>query len=131
MDFVHNVIETELGVLDGRDAIHVDKFEQKFNKIIIEGEVNSRFCKEEYRNCRWYSIKIVFDGIKAYKCENIDIYHWKDWNTQSCFEEISDSDWANEYKLKKEEYKHLILETYDYVYFILCKKYEFKVTGER
>lgn len=124
-------IETELGILDGRDAIHIDSFQQKFNKLIFKGEINGKFCKEEYRHIRWYNVEFQFNGVKAYICENIDVYHWKEWATKSCFDEIVESKWKQTYNLPSDKYRNFILETYDYVYIILCESFDFIINGKR
>ena len=126
-----NNIITELGIIYGRDAIHVDEFSQKGANIKITGEISSQLCENGEKDFRWYAMEIKFKGVEVYRCEELDIYHWREWKTESNFVEILDSKWKQEYELDTEQYKFYILETYDYVYFILCKEFEFLITGKR
>ena len=69
---------------------------------------------------------IILKNVKVYKCENIEVYAWKEWNCNSPFSEVINSEWHKEYKIDNNVYKHLIIETYDFIYFVLCKGFEMR-----
>lgn len=132
MEYIFKNIHTEIGTISsGRDAVYLDDFIQKNNQIMMKGEINSRFCLKEFQTSKWYQYEIICDDVKAYCSEHIDIYPWKKWRTNSAFSEVENSDWQEEYKLNKKEYVHLVIETYDYIYYILCRKYDIHITGKR
>ena len=120
-------IETPLGyIMSGRGAVYIDSLEQKNNILIFKGEINSRFCLPEYQKYKWYSYQLILKNVKVYKCENIEVYAWKEWNCNSPFSEVINSEWHKEYKIDNNVYKHLIIETYDFIYFVLCKGFEMR-----
>lgn len=126
-----SAIETPIGILKGRDAIYVDDFHHKYNAIEITGELNGSLCSRRSSNAEWYRYILKFNTVIVYKCENIDYYQWRKWNTVSSFDVISDSIWIEEYGLDIEKFQHYILETYDYVYLIICESYSLDIIGER
>lgn len=125
-------IETPLGyIMSGRGAVYIDSLEQKNNILIFKGEINSRFCLPEYQKYKWYSYQLILNNVKVYKCENIEVYAWKEWNCNSPFSEVINSEWHKEYKTDNNVYKHLIIETYDFIYFVLCKGFEMQIIKRR
>lgn len=125
-------VETPIGYIEsGRDAIYLNSFEQIFNSIVMKGRINSRFCSNEYQNFKWYDYELKLKDVKAYKCEYIDIYAWKEWQTNSAISQVIDSEWHKQYKINGAEYKHILVETYDYIYFVLCKEIEIYISGQR
>ena len=123
-------ILTALGKLDGRNAIYLDDVRQSFslNKLTFIGELNGKLCSNNVSGYRWYSYELTFDLIQAYDCRELELCKW---NTDSSFDEIIDSELIAELKLGEKGYRHYILSTYDYVYRIICKGFELKITGQR
>lgn len=80
------------------------------------------------QNYKWYLATLNFYGIKLYRCEEYEIFHWKERNLESNFVEVLDSEWLDEYGLSKQKYRFLILKTYDYVYFIACEGFDFLIS---
>lgn len=129
MRHIFKGIETSIGYITaGRDAIYVDSIEQKNSTLTFKGDINSRFCAPEYQKCQWYSFQLIFKNVKIYKCENIDVYPWKEWDSEWAFSEVMNSEWYAEYGMEKDIYRHFIFETYDYIYFVLCKNFEIVIT---
>lgn len=125
-------IETSIGYISsGRGAVYLDSLEQKNSTLVFKGEINSRFCLPEYQKYKWYSYRLILKNVKVYRCENIEIYPWKEWNCDSSFSEVINSEWHKEYRLDDNLYRHLIIETYDFFYSILCKEFELEIINKR
>lgn len=125
-------VETSVGYITaGRDAVHVDSIEQKSSTLTFKGDINSRFCRPEYQKLRWHPFQLTFEDVKVYRCENIEVYPWQEWNCEYAFSEVMNSEWHAEYGMEKDIYRHFIFETYDYIYFVLCKNFEMVMTEQR
>jgi len=123
-------IVTTLGVINGRNAIYLDDIKQSFspNQLLFIGEINGKLCSNNTSGHRWYSYEVCFNLIQAYDCRELEICKL---NTESSFDEIMHSELIAELKLAGKGYKHYILSTYDYVYSIVSKGFELKITGHR
>lgn len=121
-------IFTELGRIDGRNGIYLDEMKQEMNKLRFIGDLNGKLCSENVLGFRWYSYEMIFSYVQAYECQELEICKLK---VQSSFDEVKDSDLVKELKLENKEYKHFILSTYDYVYSIIAKEFELRITGSR
>jgi|LSQX01.1.fsa_nt_gb hypothetical protein len=126
----NNPIVTELGKLDGRDGIYLDGVKQCFspNKLTFVGEINGDLCTNNPSGHRWFAYELSFNRIQAFDCRELEICKWK---VESSFDEIQDSELITELRLDEKGYQHYILSTYDYVYSIIAKGYELKITGYR
>lgn len=123
-------LEIELGILKYRDSIIVDEFAQSLGNITINAHISSRYCKEELQDYKWYFVSLNFYGVKLYRCEEYEIFNWKQWDLVSNFVEVLDTGWLDEYGLSKQKYRFLILKTYDFIYFIVCEGFNFIITGK-
>jgi len=126
----NNSIVTELGKLDGRDCIYLDSVKQCFspNRLTFSGEINGDLCENNPFGHRWLVYELSFYQIQAFECRELEICNWE---IESSFDEIHDSKLLIELGLDEKSYKHYILSTYDYVYSIVAKGYELKITGYR
>lgn len=125
-------IKTDIGyILSKRDAIYLDSMEQRNNVVIMKGEINSTFCSEYILPQKWYMYSITFKDVEVYQCFDIDVFCKKKWNNPNAFSEILNSEWCKIYNLSSEEYKHILIETYDFAYMILCKGFDFSIIGQR
>lgn len=132
MDYKFQGIKTDIGyILSRRDAIYIDAMEQKNNSIIMKGEVNSAFCMEFIPSNKWYMFNVIFKNVKIYQCFNADIFYAKKLNNVEAFSEILNSDWFDIYNLSDKEYKHILIETYDFAYMLLCKDFDFSIIGKQ
>lgn len=123
-------ITTELGIIEGRDGIYLDSMKQEFSpsRLFFVGEINSDLCTNNQLTHKWYAYEIVFNTVEAYDCRWIDISRWK---TVSSFDEIHESNFIDKLGLATEGLNHYLFSTYDYIYSVIAKNFEFKITGKR
>lgn len=126
MEKIYKKIDTEIGYIDAkRDAIYLDSFEQQGNSLNLVGEVNSNFCQEKSKEYIWYKYCLNIEGVKEYRAINIEDYYKKEINTPSSFSEVL------EISSGKTDLRTVIIETYDWAYIILCKRFELKIIDRR
>ena len=126
-------IITEIGIINGRDAIYLDLMEQKGNEIIFYGEINTGLTeiKNDIKK-EWLKYKLSFKETIYYKCYELDFYKKKK-SLESSFDKINNSKTIERMKLLDREFKinnkhkHFVLTTYDYIYEIIASKYAFEV----
>jgi len=123
-------IVTEMGKIEGRNGIYLDSVKQNFspNELVFIGEINGNLCDKNNLGYRWYSYELSFKFIQAFECRELEICKW---DNVSSFDEVADSELIKELALNKIDYHHYILSTYDYVYSIISKGFELKITGHR
>ena len=68
---------------------------------------------------------MTIKGVKEYSAINIEDFYKKKINTPSSFSEILDISNG------KKDLKTIIIETYDWAYMVVCKNFEFVITGQR
>ncbi|TYQ14641.1 UNVERIFIED_CONTAM: hypothetical protein Cloal_1000 [Acetivibrio alkalicellulosi] len=121
---------TNLGKIDGRNGIYLDDVKQTFspNKLFFNGEIDGKLCSNNAEGYRWYSYELYFSLVQAYNCMELELCKLK---VESSFDEIIDSELITKFNLDGKSYKHYILSTYDYVYSIISKEFNLKITGHR
>ena len=124
-------IETRVGILSGRDCIHLDTVIQDANKnvIVFAGDISGTLVSKAVD---WMPYKLTFIQVLAYFCCELDTYE-NLVKTTSCssFVLMENSAWLESlpirYDYDKNAYKHYRLFTYDDVYDIIATKYEFEI----
>lgn len=126
MEKIYQKINTEIGYIQAkRNAIYLDFFEQKGNILNLAGEINSTWCEKSCKDYKWYKYRLTVKGVKEYQAVNIEDYYRQEIKTESSFSEVlcvPDSG---------TDLRTIIIETYDWVYMIVCKSFEFEITGYR
>lgn len=74
---------------------------------------------------KWYKYCLTIKGVKEYESINIEDYYGKEINTDSTFSEVIDI--SN----NKNNFRTIIIETYDWAYIVICEDFEFEITGRR
>lgn len=125
-------IETKLGIISGRDAIYLD--EQKMIEepygMIFTGEINGNLCSNNTSNMEWLSYRLSFDCPIYFSCHELDLYDESALN--SSFDILVKSDLLasiinKDHRGKfKDDFKHFVLATYDYVYEIIARDFMFE-----
>lgn len=110
-------IKTPLGYLNGRDTIHLDNVNHDLDsmKMVFKGQIYGSSVSE-FQSSKWINYELEFAGVYSYKCTPLD-----DFNEnllKSSFDEVETNDGTAVFK----EY---ILSTYDHVYEIKAKNYNF------
>ena len=126
MEKQYKKINTEVGYIEAkRDAIFLDFFQQKGNILKLIGEIASVFCEKKCKDYKWYKYHLTIKGVKEYQAINIEDYYRKKINTDSTFSEVIDSE------NNKNNFRTIIIETYDWAYIVVCEDFEFVITGVR
>lgn len=124
---------TKAGKICGRDAIFLDKI-NFINECTIEfiGYLNGSLCSN-FKNRSFYDYKIVFNGIFWFKMLEID---FADFNYESSFDQVENSNLMEKLLIKDKnesigkinnDFKHFIFWTYDSVFEIIGKGYDFEL----
>lgn len=134
-------IETELGILHGRDCIYLDSVEQDdCSNLIFIGEINSNLVLKKISERAFIPYILTFEGeIAHFSCE-LDTYgnleyenriDEDDYIYESSFDLIDNSVWLDSLPIRedfdKSEYKHYHLSTYDIVYDIIATSYQLDI----
>lgn len=126
MDKTYKKINTEVGYIAAkRNAIYLDSFEQQGNILNLIGEIGSTWCEKKLQDCEWYKYRLTIKGVKEYQAINIEDYYKKNIKTDSAFSEVLNV--LNE----ETDFRTIIIETYDWAYIVVCKCFEFVITGYR
>lgn len=126
MEKIYKKINTEIGYIEAkRNAIYLDSFEQQGNILNLTGEINSIWCEKKSQKYKWYKYRLTIKGVKEYQAINIEEYYKKEINTESTFSELLHN------SSTENELKTIIIETYDWAYIVICKSFEFAITGYR
>jgi hypothetical protein len=122
-------IITDVGIISGRDAIHLDLVEQREGEIKFQGEINTGLVEIKNNIEKdWLKYKLSFKGIVYFKCCELDFYTSEKLLISS-FDKINNSEKIT--KLKSLDHsskidinhKHYVFATYDYVYEIIASQY--------
>jgi hypothetical protein len=122
-------IETSLGVLYGRDALYLDDatLTDKNGRLILRGAI-TQFAKNT-EETGFINYTLTFNGVLASKMIELDS---TDYEWESSFEEILDSDWIRGLGGKvRASHRHIFLQTYDYVFDVVCESFELVIENER
>ncbi len=120
-------IDTELGILSGRDCIYLDKVDltNGTNTLKLSGEINGNLCSQK-RSGLFIPYQFTFSGVLALKMIELDSW---DFLSESSFDEIKKSTWLKKLdgKVNPSEHKHYIIQTYDEVFEVICNKFKFEI----
>jgi hypothetical protein len=119
-------IETELGCFQGRDCIYLDDvtFEDGTTTLVLEGSINGNLCTVPQPSS-FVSYSLRFRGVLALKIVELDSW---DYDCESSFDEVHDSEWVRSLGGKvTPAYRHFCVQTYDDVFDVVCKTYQFEI----
>lgn len=128
-------IETQIGVLVGRDAISLDLLYYDGGNLILEGSLNGHLASAATDDHIFY--RLTFSGVLALKMIEIDsLYHLDPMSGVmgdcSSFDEIVNSHWVAELGGKvTRDHKHYHFGTYDDTFEVVCEGYELKVWASK
>jgi hypothetical protein len=131
---VYRPIQTPVGLLVGRDAIFLDtmKFCDDGSGLLLTGEINCKLASFNPPG-QWMGYTLSFFGVSALKMIELDsTYNGQIYESmgKSSFGEIINSHWISSLggKVTTDD-RHFIVATYDYVFEIVCRKFELKFTS--
>ncbi len=110
------IIIKELGLIYGRDAIHLDEvaFEKGFNNVKLIGVFDGVLC-ENIKKDEWIKYTIIFKDIIDFRI--VKENYFDDSEYTSSFEKILKSE-KNKWK------NHYIFHTYDDIFEIIASEFE-------
>jgi hypothetical protein len=114
-------IKTPIGILKGRDAIFLDRLNIDIQQgiLTLEGGFNGELASEPISEEVGYSL--VFYGVLALKVIELDSW---DYKCASSFDEVVNSEWCAKLGGKVDEsFKHYMVQTYDDVIDVVCRKF--------
>ncbi|HRH42479.1 MAG TPA: hypothetical protein PKY82_12705 [Pyrinomonadaceae bacterium] len=122
-------IETEAGIIYGRDAIFLYSVHLGFHPRWVEltGELNNQLCSKLKDQEKIITYRLKFSGVLAFMMTELDC---RDFLGESSFDLVINSDWINELQIRdsdsklKPDHKHYIVFTYDEVFDIICQSYK-------
>jgi len=121
-------IETQIGVLVGRNAIYLNSVFYDGGNLIIEGSFNGRLASIPTNEDVFY--RLIFSGVLALKMTELDSFYYFDPMSKtagegSSFDEILNSRWVAELGGKvTRNHKHYSFGTYDDIFDVVCDGYE-------
>lgn len=121
-------IDTQIGALVGRDAIHLNSVFYDGGNLIIEGSFNGRLASIPTNEDVFY--RLTFSGVLALKMIELDSSDHFDLMGEtaregSSFDEILNSRWVAELGGKvTRDHKHYSFGTYDDIFDVVCDGYE-------
>ncbi|MGG4345663.1 hypothetical protein [Paenibacillus lautus] len=126
----HQIINTELGVISGRDAIYLDKLNfTSTNEVELIGEINASLCSQ-VNDEKYIPYKFIVKGIYYFNMVELDISYTnvlRDVEVNSSLIEVIGSDLLTTIKeVRGLNLRHLIICTYDEIFEIACKAFEMK-----
>ena len=128
-------IETDLGVLRGRDCIYFSKAEQdEMDNLTFTGDINGALVDKHRNEKDWFPYQLTFRRVLAcFSCE-LDTYEnlaGSGCLAGSSFDLIEDSAWLRSLPMRsdfdKSQYKHFRLLTYDVVYDIVAVSHQMNI----
>lgn len=129
-----DIEDTQFGRLYGRDCMFLDRAELKGNKLIIEGEINSALTGRTKQGGEWISFRLTFQSVIAHFVCELDTYENMS-KIGGCFGVIEDSRQLEKLPVRsdfdKSEYKHYRVCTYDFVFDVFAKGFEFSTDIKR
>lgn len=123
-------IETEVGIIKGRDSIYLDEinYDCVNKKVELLGELNGELC--ENRKDKFIKYSLEFTGIYIFNMVELDLSYklvGMDFSVSS-FVEIECSEKLNHAKkIRNKKLKSFLLQTYDEVFEIICESYTLKI----
>ena len=128
MEKIYKPQQTPFGIVNGRDAIYLEeiKFLNRTNTLVLDVSFTSCLCSDlDDDVVDFNEVLIVFNNVLATKIIELDSW---DWDSDSSFDEIIDSQWIKELggKVTSKE-KHYLVQTYDDVIEVVCENYEIKL----
>lgn len=128
-------INTQLGIISGRDAIYFN--EQKFSEspygMTFTGEIAGALCSYNHLYKEWVPYTLSFYFPIYYVCYELDLYPNGRY-LKSSFSLVKESALLTSIlekditgKFKHQDFKHFVFATYDYVYEIIARDFKLEI----
>ena len=130
-------IETKVGFIEYRDAIHLDKIESNGIDWEFIGEFNGGLVTNNITNSEWIPYRLTFKSVQnLFSCdiehEPTMIVSWEmDEDDINVFHIIENSKFLSnlliENNINSDKLKHYWLQTYDIAFHIIAESYELEL----
>ena len=131
---MENIVGVEvpgLGILSGRDCIHIDSLTQDNSENLeFKGEINSTLA-EKINEEKWIPFTLTFHRVIAFSSCELDTYlnmYISGNAINSDLNIVEDSKWLESMPVRSDydtsELKHYLLFTYDNVYNIIAASFD-------
>lgn len=133
MENILSIEHEKLGILYGRDCIFADSMIQTGSTLKFKGEINGNLASK-IKTEIWIPYELIFKKVIKYTSCELDTYE-ADKNeiqvmSKSSFLVVQDSNHLINipvrYDYNKNDYKHFIIYTYDFVFNVFAVDYELK-----
>ena len=133
MENILSIEHEQLGTLYGRDCIFADSVIQTGSTLKFKGEINGNLASKIKAEI-WIPYELIFKKVIKYTSCELDTYE-ADKNeiqvmSKSSFLVVQDSNYLINipvrYDYNKNDYKHFIIYTYDFVFNVFAVDYELK-----
>ena len=134
MKQVSEPIETDVGIISGRDAIFLDalKYEISNHSVNFKGELNSNLCSKADKNSENKKYRLEFRNVLYFEAIELDFFS-PNPEYKSSFDEIDHS--LKLQSMRTEDHsakvtpahKHYRLATYDDVFEIIASDYTLEI----
>lgn len=120
-------IETELGIISGRNAIYLDHLNTGLYPLTLElsGAISRNLCSIQNRPERFIKYTLTFHTVVIYICCELDNFLQSRY-LKSSLNEVQDSELVNQRNLAA-THRHYIVATYDHVLEVVAKSYDLKI----
>lgn len=133
MENILTIEDEKLGILHGRDCIFVDSVIQTDSTLKFKGEINGNLASK-IKNAIWIPYELIFKNVIKYVSYELDTYEADENEIQAMNKGslviIQDSHYLKNISVRddynKNDYKHFIVYTYDFVYNVFAVDYELK-----
>jgi len=120
----HQSVNTEIGVISGRDAIYLDDVVQdyKHRTIVFSGEINSALASGYSGKEKWLKYSIKFTGVDCLSMTELDCYEYE-------LEMLSSFDVLSKPRLKSRDRacKQFVFATYDHVFEVMAQDFDLAI----
>lgn len=117
---VHFAITTDLGLIEGRNAIYLDRLFQDHRSLDLtfEGEIDTRMTTGYIGESEWVSFRLKFFRSDSYVMTKLDCYEKID-DLPTCFNRLTEPF----LKTRLSNFSQYSLATYDHIFDIIATEY--------
>ena len=128
-------VETNAGIISGRDAIFLDELHFSYRTKTVEftGELNSALCSNVDQDSKFVPYQLQFRDVLAFRMIDLD-FESDESTCQSSFDVLENSSYvqalldADHSGKVKVDHRHFVLATYDDVFEIIATGFTFDLS---
>jgi hypothetical protein len=129
-------IETDLGIIAGRDAFFLEDIQVNYpgNTITLVGVINGAHCSRNEEKHQWIGYSLVFAEVLGFRMVELD---FSGIAGVSSFDRVIESNWLSEMRREdtarkvKQGHEHYLLMTYDDVFDVISRGFRLILEKEK